>query len=116
MINERIALVMLNGEVGTVENDPHHTKEFYQSMRTFATSSLRHCERGNFKKFEDSIKVARKLYNDGNETVRNGIVNVYLYTVSHALDKQTEVIKKIAALFPKELLTENNRQHYSSGI
>ena len=102
MINERIALVMLNGEVGTVKNDPHHSKEFYQSMQTFATASLQHCEKGNFKKFEDSIKVARKLYNEGNETVKNGIANVYLYTLSHALDKQTELSKKIAAVFPKE--------------
>lgn len=116
MINERIALVMLNGEVGQIPNDPHHTKEFYSSMQTFATSSLKQCEEGNLKKFEECIMVARKLYKDGNETVKNGISNVYLYTLSHALDKQTELKEKIVKLFPKELLEENKRQHYCSGI
>jgi hypothetical protein len=116
MINERIALVMLDGKVPNNVNDPHHTKQFYKSIQSFANISLRLCEEGKFKKLETFLKVALKLFKDGNATVKNGIVNVYLYTLSHALDKQSSASTRIDSILPKELRLEYTRQHYTSGM
>lgn len=116
MINERIALLMLNGSVGNVDNDRHYTKEFYQSMQNFAVVSLQYCENKNYNKLQETTRIATKLFNEGNEIVKNGIVNVYLYTLAHALDKQQDVKDKVMHYLPKEITLENNRQHYCSGM
>ena len=65
MITERIALVMLDGEVPECKNDPHHTQQFYKSIQAFANVSLTLCEQGKFKKLESFLKVAFKLFSDG---------------------------------------------------
>lgn len=116
MINERIALIMLNGSVGNVANDPHHTKEFYHSIQNFAMVSLQYCEKKNFSKLEETTRIVTKLFNEGNEIVKNGIINVYLYTLAHALDKQQALKEKVLRLLPKEIAQENTRQHYSCGV
>ena len=116
MINERIAIVMLEGEVPKSENDPHHTKQFYKSIQVFANASLRLCEEGKFKKLEQFLKVAFKLFKEGNETVKNGIVNVYLHTLSHSLDSQQAARRWIEPFMPQELRLEFVREHYASGI
>lgn len=116
MINERIALVMLDGEVPSAIGDPHHTKQFYRSIQAFADVSLRLCEEGKFKKLERLLLVACKLFRNGNETVKNGIVNVYLFTLSRALDQQPAARKWIEPFMPDELRLEYARLQYVSGI
>jgi hypothetical protein len=39
MITERIALVMLDGEVVNDNSDPHHTRQYYKSIQAFANAS-----------------------------------------------------------------------------
>ena len=117
MINERIALVMLEGEIpANSVPDPHYTKRLYKAMQNFADASLQLCEAGKTKKFEEYLKVALKLFKEGNETVKNAIVNVYLFTISHALDKHAQLIHYMKRIFPKELMTEFHKLHYASGV
>jgi len=116
MINERIAVVLLIGEAEPGPRDPHYTRQFYQSMRSFAQASLRLCDEGKFQKLEQFFKVALKLFKDGNETVKNGVVNVYLYTLSEALDRQREARRFIEPFMPLELRQEYARLHYISGV
>ena len=116
MINERIALVMLDGKVPNNVNNPNHTKLFYKSIQCFANISLRLCEEGKFKKLEAFLKVALRLFREGNVTVKNGIVNVYLYALSRALDNQSSASAWIDSILPKELILEFTRQHYASGM
>ena len=117
MINERIALLLLNGEAGQLtNNNSHYTREFYQCMQGFANASETTCQSGNLKKFESHLNIAKKLYNDGNETVRNGIVNVFLYKALDMLDQIPAARKVAEKCLPAELLQEINRQHYSSGL
>lgn len=116
MINERTALVMLVGKVPSSMNDPHHTKAFYKTMQSFADSSLALWEAGKLKKFERFLNVALKLFKEGNETVKNGIVNIYLFTISHALDKKLEWAAYGQRIFPKDLMAEYHQLHYASGL
>jgi hypothetical protein len=116
MINERIAIVVLEGEIPKSDNDPHHTKQFYKSIQNFADASLHLCEVGKTKKFEEHLKVALRLFREGNETVKSAIINVYLFTISHALDKQAQLVKYAERIFPKELMTAYNKLHYTSGV
>lgn len=116
MITERIAIVMLDGEVPSMEGDPHHTKQFYKSIQAFADVSLKLCDEGKFKKLERFLSVAYKLFKDGNETVKNGIVNVYLFTLSKSLDMQPAARKWIEPFMPRELRIEYARLQYASGM
>lgn len=115
MINERIALVMLEGEVPDSSNDPHHTRQFYKAVQNFAIGTLTLCEQQKFIKLERHLKVALKLFKEGNDNVRNGIVNVYLYTLSHITDK-APYTKWINAYMPPELRHELSRQHNASAL
>ncbi|MBL0740006.1 DUF7674 family protein [Chryseolinea lacunae] len=116
MITERIALVMLDGEVPKDANDPHHTRQFYTSIQAFANVSLRLCEEGKFKKLEQFLAVAFKLFKEGNATVKNAVVNVYLFTLSRSLDQQPGARKWIEPFMPAELRLEYARLHYASGM
>lgn len=117
MINEKFALVMLEGEIpDSAEPDPNCTKRFYHSMQAFAQASFRLCESGRTKKFEEHLKVALRLFREGNETVKNGIINVYLYTISRALDQNSMLEELASKIFPRELMREYNRLHLISGI
>ena len=116
MINERIALLLLNGEAGRLSHNTHYTREFYHCMEGFASASVATCRAGNLKKFEGHLNIAKKLYVDGNETVKNGIVNVFLFKALDTID-QIPAARLIAEkCLPKELLSEMDRQHYSSGV
>jgi hypothetical protein len=117
MINERIALLLLNGEAGRLANDnSHYTREFYHCMEGFAKASVATCQSGNLKKFESHLNIAKKLYAEGNETVKNGIVNVFLYKALDMLDQIPAARKAAEKCLPAELLEEMSRQHYCSGM
>jgi hypothetical protein len=116
MITERIALIMLDGNANSMENDPHHTRQFYQSMQKFADVSQQLCNNGNYTKLEKLIRVAFRLFKEGNETVRNAVVNVYLFSLSHALDRNKDARVWIEPFMPRELRIEYARLHYISGV
>lgn len=117
MINERIALVMLEGQIPLIKGiDPHYTRRFYNSIQTFTQTSMILCESGCVKKFEAHLKVATRLFNEGNETVKNGVANVYLYSICTLLDQKREVRDLIENLLPKNLKNEMHHLHMSSGI
>ena len=116
MINERIALLLLNGEAGRLSNNSHYTREFYHSMEGFAGASVATCRSGNLRKFENHLKLAKKLYVEGNETVRNGIVNVFLFKTMDTFDQIPAARCMAEKYLPADLLQEIDRQHYASGM
>lgn len=116
MINERIALVMLDGEVPDRTDDPHHTRQYYKSIQAFAEASVKLCEEGRFKKLERFLNVAAKLLREGNDTVKNGIINVYLFTLSRVMDTQQSVRMSIEPFMSKHLRLEYAKMHYVGGL
>jgi hypothetical protein len=116
MITERIAIVMLEGEVKYKPDDRHYTRQFYKSIQSFAEASRRLSEDGKFAKLQQFLNVACKLFKEGNETVKNGIVNVYLFTLSNSLDKLPEAKKWIEPFMPRELREEYARLKHASGV
>jgi hypothetical protein len=109
-----MALVMLDGELHSEKNDPYYTRQFYKSIQAFADASLQLCEEGRFKKLQRFLAVAEKLFRDGNATVKNGIENVYLYTLSHAFGNPSQG-KWIEPFLSNELRLVCKRLHYVSG-
>lgn len=117
MINERIALVMLEGEIPSNQGpDPHYTKRFFTALQNFANASLQLCETGKTKKFEEYLRVALRLFKEGNETVKSAVINVYLFTISHALDTKEQLVRHVERIFPKEIMSAYNKFHYASGV
>jgi hypothetical protein len=107
---------MLDGEVPARKDDPHHTKQYYQSIQAFADASVKLCEEGKFKKLEQFLTVAWKLFKEGNATVKNGIVNIYLFTLSRSMDQKRGTRNWIEPFMPQELRLEYARHHYISGL
>jgi hypothetical protein len=116
MITEKTALVMLEGEFPAGTDSAQLTRQYYTSIQHFAEASVRLCEENKFRKLERFLVVACKLFKEGNQTVRNGIVNVYLHTLSHALDLRPAAHKSIEPFMPLELRLEYARQLYASGV
>lgn len=116
MITERIALVMLDGEVSHEKDDPAHTKRYYKSIQAFADASLDLCDEGKFRKLERFLEIAFKLFKEGNATVRDGIVNVYLFSLSRSMDRDASVRRWIKSFMPKGLRLEYARIQYASGM
>lgn len=117
MITEKTALVMLDGEVPPVTlEDPYMTRQYYKSIQAFADASVKLCDENKFKKLERFLAIAYKLFKEGNETVKNGIVNVYLFSLSRSLDMHPATRKSLEPFMPKELRLEYARQRYASGI
>jgi hypothetical protein len=117
MINERIALVMLDGVITSSDTpDPHYAKRFYKCIQNFANVSLQLFETGKLKKFEQYLKVALKLFREGNETVKGAIVNVFLFKLSGAADRNALIGKEIHHVFPKEVIAVCHRFHFASGV
>ncbi|HEY9005420.1 DUF7674 family protein [Ohtaekwangia sp.] len=114
IINERIALVMLEGEISEGEGDPHYTKRFYNAIQSFANASLLLCEQKHYQKLQRYLQVAHKLFKEGNDTVKNGIANVYLYTLAHNLERHNNPERWIESFMPAELRLEYTRQHNAS--
>ena len=77
---------MLDDEVESTA-DRNHTRQLYRAIQGFADSSLKLCEEEKFEKLKQFLKVVLKLFKEGNATVRNGIVNVYLYTLSRYMER-----------------------------
>ena len=116
MINERIAPVMLDGKIEDNADDRQHTRQLYKSIQGFADSSLKLCEEEKFEKLKQFLKVALKLFKEGNAPVRNAIVNVYLFTLSRYMDEQPRGRKHIEPFLPQELRIEYGKLHYTSGM
>jgi hypothetical protein len=116
MITERIALVMLDGELPERKDDPHYTRQFYKSIQAFANASLKLCDEGKFKKLEQFLKVAFRLFKEGNETVKAGIVDIYLYTLSHSLDQRPNARKWIEPFMPGDLRIAYAQLHHASSL
>ena len=107
---------MLNGEVPGSTNDPHYTKQYYQSIQAFADASVKLCEEGKFKKLERFLAVAWKLFKEGNETVKSGVIHVFLFTLSRVMDREPAARKSIEPFMPNELRIEYARMHNASAI
>lgn len=116
MITEKNALVMLEGEVPPGTDGTQLARQYYTSIQHFAEASVRLCEENKFRKLERFLAVACKLFKEGNQTVRNGIVNVYLYSLSRSLDLRPAARKSIEPFMPMELRLEYARQLYTSGV
>lgn len=108
---------MLEGEIPKSETpDPYFTKRFYHAMQVFAYASLQLCDTGRQRKFEEHLGVALRMFKEGNETVKNGIINVYLYIISRALDRQEMLRTYATRIFPVELVKAYNKMHLCSGL
>lgn len=79
---------MLEGEVAPGTDGTQLARQYYTSIEHFAEASVRLCEENKFRKLERFLVVACKLFKEGNQTVRNGIVNVYFYTLSRSPDSR----------------------------
>jgi hypothetical protein len=68
-------------------------------------SSVRHC-----------FRLAERMLNDGNSSVKNAIENVYVYSLGTVLDLSLSTTEKLKKIFNGSLKKEYYRQISASGV
>lgn len=103
------ALPEFKKELTTVKNDNP-----YAAMQALADITVYEVNEHNFNMVRRCFDIAEKLYNRGNNAVKNAVENVFVYssftTILHCPDK-----KKILAIIPITLYTLYINQLHAGG-
>ncbi len=88
----------------------------YKTVQCFADFTRNLAGAGNLPAVKSCIGIAEEMLEKGNNTVKNAIENVFLYTLSPILDMGDEIGIKLKAMMKGALLKEYNRQTNHGGI
>ena len=93
-----------------------NTKNIYKTIQCFAdfTKQLAVC--GNLKEVQRCFNLAEKMLQDGNNTVKNAIENVYLFSVSKILDMTNPLSEAVKEMLNGPLRNEYYKQVHAGGI
>ena len=94
-------------EIKPLSENISNPENVYKVMQVFANYTKQLAVTGNLKEVKHCFNVAEKLINEGNNIVKNGIFNCYLFSVSTVMDLTSPVSQTI-----KNLLTDSLRKEY----
>ena len=104
------ALPELKNELILTPND-----NAYTAMHSLLDVTCRKVKESNYKTAKKCLKIASKLYDRGNQTVKNAVENVYVYSLSNILYARSVDKAKILAIIPMTLYTLYIKQVSQSG-
>lgn len=119
VIKEQEVVNILGNEFPTINYDLEripNSCDVYKSVKCFVDFTKQLALKGNFKEVKHCFTVAEKLLRNGNNTVKNAIENVYVFSLSSIIDFNTPLSKKVKELLTDSLKKEYNRQICASGI
>jgi hypothetical protein len=119
LIRENEVLDLLENEFPLINSELKSTSnsvDVYKSIRCFAEFTKTLIFNNNFTEVKHCFNVAEKMLQQGNNTVKNAIENVYVYSMSSILDMATPLSKKTKEIMNDSLRREYNRQICSHGI
>jgi len=88
----------------------------YRVMQVFANYTKQLAVTGNLKEVRHCFNIAEKLIQEGNNIVKNGIYNCYLFSVSTIMDLTSPVSQTVKNLLTDSLKKEYYRQTGASCI
>ena len=88
----------------------------YKVMQVFANYTKQLAINGNLKEVSHCFNVAERLILEGNNMVKNGIYNCYLFSVSTIIDLTSPVSQAVKNLLTDSLKKEYYRQAGASCI
>jgi hypothetical protein len=112
-------LPLLDAEIKGMSNKV----SIYNVIGCFADMTKRMAKIGNLKEVKHCFSLAEKMLQGGNNTVKNAIENVYvyslgtyLYSVGAIVDLSASTATQLRDIFSGSLRKEYYRQVYGSGI
>lgn len=92
-----------------------NSKNLYKAMQRFADITIGFMVQGKFNRASKCLLTADRLFNSGNNLIKNAISNVFVYSLSRVLDKHDELSTKILEMMPFSLKNEYDLQVNTTG-
>src|ERR1035437_1334293 len=119
MITENQVSDMLGEELPEINNELEklsNSNNIYKTIECFVDFTKTLIYKGNLKEVKHCFNVAEKMLENGNNTVKNAIENVYVYSLGTVVALSTLKTNHLKEIFNGSLREEYNKQVCSSGI
>jgi len=119
VINENGVLDLLGNEFPStnelLERKADSTN-VYKTIQYFADFTKQLIQNGNLKEVKHCFNVAEKMLENGNNTVKNAIENVYVYSLGTVVALSSLKTNQLKKIFNGSLRKEYNKQVCTHGI
>jgi hypothetical protein len=88
----------------------------YKTIACFVDFTRQLIDKGNINSVKRCLKLAERMLDDGNNTVKNAIENVYVYSLGIVIDLSVPTTNKLKKIFNGSLKKEYYRQVSASGV
>ncbi len=88
----------------------------YKTMECFVGFTKQLISKGKLKEVKHCFIIAERMLNEGNNTVKNAIENVYVYSMGTVVALSTLTTNQLKEIFNGSLRKEYNKQVCTSGI
>jgi hypothetical protein len=102
----------INNELEKLSN----SNNIYKTMECFVDFTKLLICKGNLREVKHCFSVAEKMLENGNNTVKNAIENVYVYSLGTVVALSTLKTNHLKEIFNGSLRKEYNKQVCASGI
>ncbi len=119
MITENEVTDILGEELPEINNELEKlpsSNNIYKTMECFVDLTKQFICKGNLKEVKHCFRIAEKMLANGNNTVKNAIENVYVYSLGTVVALSSLKTNKLKEIFTGSLRTEYNKQVCASGI
>src|ERR1017187_5027257 len=109
MITEMQVREILQKELPEIKKELEkltNLNNIYKTMQCFVDITKKLAGKRNMKAVKKSFKLAERILKEGNNTVKNAVENVYVFSISTILNLGTPISKKINTLFNGSLRKE----------
>jgi hypothetical protein len=119
MIHESEVLDLLGNNVPDINRELEklpNAGNIYKTIQCFADFTKQLVGAGNLEAVRHCLNLAEEMLEDGNNTVKNAIENVYLHSLSPILDLGDAVGTALKKMLKGSLRKEYSRQICKGGI
>jgi hypothetical protein len=119
MITENKVSDILGEELPEINNELEklsNSNNIYKTIECFVDFTKLLISKGNLKEVKHCFNVAEKMLKNGNNTVKNAIENVYVYSLGTVVALSTLKTNHLKEIFNGSLRKEYNKQVCASGI
>ena len=119
MITENQVTEILSNELPEINNELiklSNSKNIYKTMQCFVDFTKELVKRRNLAAVKNCFNLAERMLEEGNNSVKNAVENVYVYSIAPILYLTTPINNEMNAIFNSSLKKEYYGQVYASGI
>jgi hypothetical protein len=102
-------------EINTELEKLQNGADIYKTMECFVDFTKQLINKGMYIAVKDCFRLAERMLADGNNTVKNAIENVYVYSLGIVLELSASTSNTLNEIFNGSLRKEYNRQVCASG-